>query len=49
MRGDNGADGVGVDEADEEYEGDEMVVEDHWLEVEVEGDESPGYAVREEA
>lgn len=47
--GDDGADGVGVDEADVEDEGDEVVVEDDGLEVDVEGDEGPGCCVGEEA
>lgn len=47
MGGDDGADGVGVDEADVEDERDEVVVEDDRLEVEVEGHEDPGCCVGE--
>lgn len=41
MCGDDLTDGEGVDEADVEGEGDEVVVEDDGLEEEVDGDEDP--------
>lgn len=48
MCDDDLTDGVGVDEPNVEDKGDEMVVEDDGLEVEVEGDEGPGCEVRKE-
>lgn len=49
MCGDHLADAVGVDEADVEDKRNEMLVEDDWLEVEVEGNEYPGQEDRKEA
>lgn len=49
MRDDDLADGVGVYEADEEDEGDEVVVQDDGLEEQVDGDDEPGDEVRDEA
>lgn len=49
MGDDDLADGVGVDEADIEDKGDEVVVQDDRLEVEIEGDEDPGHEIRYEA
>lgn len=48
MSGDDLADGVGVYETDVEDEGDEMVVEDYGVEVEVDWDEGPDGEEREE-
>ena len=45
----DGADRVGVYEADVECKGDQMVEKNDRLEVEVDGDEEPGRRVREEA
>ncbi len=42
MRGDDLADGICVDETGEEDEGDEVVVEDFGVEIEVGEDQSPG-------
>ena len=39
---------IGVDKPDVEDKGDEMMVKDYRLKVEVEGDERPGYKVRSE-
>jgi hypothetical protein len=49
VRDDDLADGVGVDEADEEDEGDEVVVQDDGLQVQVDGDDEPGDEARDEA
>lgn len=49
MRDDDLADGVGVDEADEEDEGDEVVVQDDGLQEQVDGHDEPGDEVRDEA
>ena len=46
MGDDDLADGVGVDEADVEDEGDEVVVQDDGLEVEVGGDKDPCHEER---
>ena len=45
MGDDHLADGVGVDEADVEDKGDEVVVQDDGLEVEISGNEGPGCEV----
>lgn len=42
MSCDHLAHAVGVDEAHVEDKGDEVLVEDYWLEMEVHGDEDPG-------
>lgn len=49
MGGDHLADAVGVDEADVEDEGHEVLVQDNRLQVEVGGDEEPGQEDGEEA
>lgn len=49
MRGDHLADGVGVDEADIQREGNHMLAEDGWVEVEVDSDQGPSYAEGKEA
>ena len=49
VRGYHEADGVGVDQADVEHEGDDMVLEDDWLQVEVCRYEGPCDEVREQA
>lgn len=43
MRNDNLADRVGVYNADEEDEGDKVMVQDYGLEVQVAGDDDPSY------
>ena len=48
MRGNDLANGVGVDESHVEYEWDEMVFEDHRLQIEVNGYEGPGVEVWDE-
>lgn len=48
MGDDDLTDGVGVDKTDVEDKGDEVVVQDYGLQVEVDGDEGPGDEVREE-
>lgn len=40
---------VGVDETDVEYERNKVVVEDHWLQVEVDRDQDPGGEEGEES
>ena len=49
MRNDDLANRVGVDEADVEYKGDEMMVKDDGLEIEVERDKGPSGEVGDEA
>lgn len=42
MLDDDLADSIGVDQSDVEDEGDEVMMQDDWLEIKVGGDESPG-------
>lgn len=49
MRCDHLTYAIGVDEADVEHEGDEVLTQDHGLKVEVGGDDGPGGEERDEA
>lgn len=49
MRDNDLTDRIGVDQTDVEDKGNEMVVQNDGLEVEVDGDEGPGGEIREEA